>query len=99
MLAGIVDPEVGLPPEPGRARCARDVLEAVAGAGRRGAQAPALTLLALLAWWEGDGVVATDRLAAALAADRGYRLALLVESALEAGLAPGWARSPGRGAR
>lgn len=99
VLAGIVDPEVGLPPEPGRARCARDVLEAVAGAGRRGAQAPALTLLALLAWWDGDGVVATDRLAAALAADRGYRLALLVESALEAGLAPGWARSPGRGAR
>lgn len=95
VLAAIVDPEVGLPPEPGRARCARDVLEAVAGAGRRGGQAPALTLLALLAWWDGDGVLATDRLAAALDADPGYRLALLVERALEAGLAPGWARSPG----
>ncbi|GAA3216872.1 DUF4192 domain-containing protein [Oerskovia jenensis] len=98
-LAAVVDPDAGLPPDPLRARCAREVLEAVAGAGRRGGQAPALTLLALLAWWEGDGVLATDRLAAALAADPGYRLAQLVERALEAGLAPGWARRPDRPAR
>ncbi|TGJ97173.1 DUF4192 domain-containing protein, partial [Actinotalea fermentans ATCC 43279 = JCM 9966 = DSM 3133] len=83
-------------PDPLRARCAREVLEAVAGAGRRGAQAPALTLLALLAWWDGDGVLASDRLAAALDADPSYRLALLVERALDAGLAPGWARQQGR---
>lgn len=98
-LAAVVDPDAGLPPDPLRARCAREVLEAVAGAGRRGGQAPALTLLALLAWWDGDGVLATDRLAAALDADPGYRLALLVERALEAGLAPGWARRQDRRAR
>ncbi|RXR23158.1 DUF4192 family protein [Oerskovia turbata] len=95
-LAAVVDPVAGLPPDPLRARCAREVLEAVAGAGRRGAQAPALTLLALLAWWDGDGVLASDRLAAALDADPSYRLALLVERALDAGLAPGWARQQGR---
>lgn len=98
-LAAVVDPDSGLPPDPLRARCAREVLEAVAGAGRRGAQAPALTLLALLAWWDGDGVLATDRLAAALDADPAYRLALLLERALDAGLAPGWARQQGRAGR
>jgi len=99
VLAAIVDPGTGLPPDQVRTRCARAVLEAVAGAGRRGAQAPALTLLALLAWWDGDGVLATDRLVAALASDPTYRLALLVERVLEAGLPPGWARSSGHGAR
>ena len=92
-IAAMVDPAVGLPPDPDLVRSARTVLEEVVGAGRQGRQAPALTLLALLAWWEGDGGLAADRLERALAADPVYRLALLVRSALEAGLAPGWARA------
>ncbi|MGW6007151.1 DUF4192 domain-containing protein [Oerskovia enterophila] len=98
-IAAMVDPAVGLPPDPDVARRARAVLEAVVGAGRTRRQAPALTLLALLAWWEGDGGLAADRLGRALDADPAYRLALLVRSALEAGLAPGWARAEAGAAR
>lgn len=98
-IAAIVDPDQGLPPDPARTRSARIVLEAIVGAGPRGKQAPALALLALLAWWEGNGVLASDRLAAALEVDPGYRLALLVGRALEAGLAPGWARARSGSAR
>ncbi|KZM36083.1 DUF4192 domain-containing protein [Oerskovia enterophila] len=98
-IAAMVDPAVGLPPDPDVVRSARTVLEAVVGAGRTGRQAPALTLLALLAWWEGDGGLAADRLRRALDADPAYRLALLVRSALEAGLAPGWARAEAGAAR
>lgn len=59
----------------------------------RAGHAPALTLLALLAWWAGDGAVASCWLAEALAADPGYRLAQLLMTTLEAGLPPGWART------
>ncbi|MHA7133188.1 DUF4192 family protein [Oerskovia turbata] len=98
-LATVVDPRAALPPDPARAGAARDVLEAVASAGRRERQAPALTLLALLAWWDGDGILAADRLRAALACDADHRLALLLDRALTAGLAPGWARASARDAR
>jgi len=49
-------------------------------------------LLATLAWWQGDGARAAVLLGRALRDDPTYRLAQLLRSALEAGLAPGWAR-------
>jgi hypothetical protein len=92
-IAAIVDPAVGVVPDPHLADPARTVLEAVVAHAARGRATPALTLLALLAWWQGDGGRAGERLAEALAQDPGYRLALLLSSALDAGVPPGWVRA------
>ncbi len=66
--------------------CAR-VLESVVAHGRRDHQAPALTLLALAAWWAGEGARANLLLSRALRDDPDHRLALLLTSATAAGAA------------
>ena len=90
-IGRLVDPDVGEPPDDA-ARAVQGALEDVVAHGLRGAQAPAWTLLATLAWWQGDGARAAVLLGRALRDDPTYRLAQLLRSALEAGLAPGWAR-------
>lgn len=92
-LAAITDPVRGRRPDPARATAARAVLEHAVAHTTRGRHAPALTLLAVLAWWEGDGARAGVLVDRALAADPAHRLALLVDQALQAGMPPGWARS------
>ncbi|MFE6235147.1 DUF4192 domain-containing protein [Cellulosimicrobium sp. NPDC057862] len=92
-IASIVDPAAGLAPDPAVTGPARTVLEAVVAHAPRGSTAPALTLLALVAWWHGDGGRAGRRLDEALAEDPTYRLALLLSSALDAGVPPGWIRA------
>lgn len=92
-LRPIVDAEGGRPPEPRRLRAARAVLERIVAHAPRTGHAPGLTLLAVLAWWEGDGARAGVLVDRALAADGQYRLAVLVDQALRAGLPPGWARA------
>ncbi|MBN0039579.1 DUF4192 domain-containing protein [Cellulosimicrobium cellulans] len=92
-IASIVDPAAGLAPDPVVTGPARTVLEAVVAHAPRGSTAPALTLLALVAWWHGDGGRAGRRLDEALAEDPTYRLALLLSSALDAGVPPGWIRA------
>ncbi|WP_421734057.1 DUF4192 domain-containing protein [Cellulomonas sp.] len=91
-MAMIIDPVRGVVP-PARATAVHEaVLEAVVSRGRTGAQAPALTLLALLAWWRGDGARARVLLDGALDAEPGYRLAELLDDALSAAVPPGWVR-------
>ncbi|WP_265521413.1 DUF4192 domain-containing protein [Oerskovia flava] len=92
-IGAIVDPRSAVEPDEDLTAPARAVLEAVVAHGARGAQAPALTLLAVLAWWHGDGGRAGERARAALEHDPGYRLALLLDRALDAGVPPGWARA------
>lgn len=92
-LAAITDPVRGRRPDPERAAAARALLEHAVAHTTRGRHAPALTLLAVLAWWEGDGARAGLLVDRALAADPGHRLAVLVDQALRAGMPPGWARS------
>ncbi|MFI2569710.1 DUF4192 domain-containing protein [Cellulosimicrobium funkei] len=92
-IAAVVDPGAGLAPDPAVTGPARAVLEGVVAHAPRGSTAPALTLLALVAWWHGDGGRARRRLAEALAEDPTYRLALLLASALDAGVPPGWVRA------
>lgn len=92
-LAAITDPVRGRRPDPGRARAARTVLEHAVAHTTRGRHAPALTLLAVIAWWEGDGARAGLLVDRALAADPTHRLALLLDQALSAGMPPGWARA------
>ncbi|GIG38078.1 DUF4192 domain-containing protein [Cellulomonas pakistanensis] len=88
----LVDPDRGREPREDVAAAARVALEAVVAHGRRDRQAPALTLLALLAWWDGDAVRASVLVERALDHDPGHRLAELLDRALGAGLPPGWVR-------
>lgn len=92
-LALVVDPLDGVPAPPAATRVHEAVLEAVVAHGERGGQAPAATLLGLLAWWRGDGARASILLDRALADDDGYRLALLVAQSLACGVPPGWVRA------
>ena len=92
-IAAIVDPAAGRAPDPSLTGPARAVLEAVVAHAPRGSAAPALALLALLAWWHGDGGRAVRRVEEALAEDPAHRLARLLASALDAGVPPGWVRA------
>jgi hypothetical protein len=94
-IGRIVDPAVAVAPVPEETEPARVVLEAVVAHAARRRAAPALTLLALIAWWHGDGGRASERVREALAQDGSYRLALLLSSALDAGVPPGWVRAQG----
>ncbi|GIG20531.1 hypothetical protein Cch01nite_12550 [Cellulomonas chitinilytica] len=91
-VATILDPGCAAPPPVVATRVHEDVLEHVVAHGRAGQQAPALTLLALLAWWRGDGARAAVLLDRALGDDGRYRLALLLHGLVEAGVGPGWTR-------
>lgn len=95
VLRAIVDPEHGQRPDERRTAGARAVLEQVVAHAARRRRAPALTLLAVLAWWEGDGARADVLVERALESDPGHRLALLVHDTLEAGMPPGWVRRDG----
>lgn len=88
----LVDPVRGREPREDVVAAGRAVLEAVVAHGRRDRQAPALTVLALLAWWDGDAVRASVLVERALDQDPGHRLAELLDRALGAGLPPGWVR-------
>lgn len=54
--------------------------------------APAWTLLAFTAWWDGDGARAHQAITRALNADPTHRLAELIHDLIAAHVAPGWAR-------
>lgn len=92
VMARIVDPEQGVPPDEAITRAARHVLEAVVTHVPRNRRAPAYLLLALIAWWRGDGGLAAERVSDALGVDPGYRLALLLRGAIAGGVPPGWVR-------
>lgn len=92
VMARIVDPVQGVPPDDGVTRAARLVLEAVVTHVPRGRRAPAYLLLALVAWWRGDGGLAAERVSDALGVDPDYRLAVLLRSAIAGGVPPGWVR-------
>lgn len=90
-VAAIVDPAHAVPPPPGLEVHER-VLERVVAHGEAGRQAPAFTLLALVAWWRGDGARASVLLDRALADDPAHRLAVLLTDLLRAAIPPGWVR-------
>lgn len=92
-LALVVDPLSGVPAPPAATRVHEAVLEAVVAHGESGRQGAALTLLALLAWWRGDGARAQILLERALEDDPQHRLALLLSEAVSGGVAPGWVRA------
>lgn len=89
-LRALTDPERGLPPGAARSDAAAAVLRGVAAHTGPEGHAPALTLLAVLAWWAGDGARASVLVERAARARPGYRLATLVGEALGRGVPPGW---------
>ncbi|WP_029287783.1 DUF4192 domain-containing protein [Cellulomonas sp. HZM] len=91
-LRRVIDADVGVAPDHDEAVLHRRVLEHVVAHGRAGAQAPALTLLALLAWWAGEGARCAVLLETALRHDDDYRLGHLLQDLLEHGVGPGWTR-------
>ncbi|KGM08394.1 hypothetical protein N869_11370, partial [Cellulomonas bogoriensis 69B4 = DSM 16987] len=93
-LRRLVDPGDGRPPAPGPTAAARLLLEQVVAHAPRRAQSAPLTLLAVLAWWSGDGARASVLCERALVVDPEHRLAVLVEQALGQGMGPGWLRRP-----
>lgn len=87
----ILDPEVAASPGES-AEAITDILRAIYGHCARSRATPALTLLAWLAWWGGDGArgaVLADR---ALKTDPTYNMARLVDRMIELGLPPGWVK-------
>lgn len=91
-LQRVVDPSCGVPPDEAATAAAESLLRSV-GAHLPGHPA-VLTLLAILAWWQGDGARAGVLLERAVQHDPTYRLALLVEEALGHGMPPGWLAAP-----
>ncbi|MCA5893873.1 DUF4192 domain-containing protein [Isoptericola sp. NEAU-Y5] len=96
-IARVVDPRVAVAPDPGTAAAARAVLEQVVAHVPRRWHAPPLTLLGVLAWWQGDGGLAMRRTSAAIEADAQHRLAVLLRGVLAAAVPPGWVRARGVG--
>ncbi|WP_277213055.1 DUF4192 domain-containing protein [Isoptericola croceus] len=93
VLGRVVDPTDAVAPDPDVLARARGVLEQVDAHVPRRLRAPALTFLAFLAWWAGDGPRASYRVAEALDADETYRLARLVHCVVASALPPGWIRA------
>ncbi|HEY8721025.1 DUF4192 domain-containing protein, partial [Pengzhenrongella sp.] len=91
-LGAITDTRRGVPPDDVLVAAGVEVLERVVAHARAEHQAPSLTLLAMLAWWRGDGTRAGVLLDRALEADPAHRLAHLLSDAVAGGLAPGWVR-------
>ncbi len=89
VIAALMDPTHGAEPD-------RDALVPVRAALARIAaltdSPAALTMLGLLAWWEGDGPRANVLTTQALEAAPTYSLARLVDQVLAGGIPPGWLR-------
>lgn len=91
-IAAILDPVVGHAPNPHVVGPSNSVLRMIVAHAPNQQHAPAATLLALIAWWEGKGAQASVWLERAQAADPEYRLAGLLAEAINSGMPPGWVR-------
>lgn len=92
-LGALLSPERGERPRPGIVEPAWDLCSWLATRARPARRAPMLTLCALIAWWEGDAAQSAALLARATRSDETYRLALLLECTIGAGIEPGWRRA------
>lgn len=86
-IAKIVDPAAGVLPDDEVTIAAEILAQVIAHVDDC---TGAWTLWALIAWWGGHGAQAASGIARALTLDPTYRLAALVNRAIEAGMPPGW---------
>ncbi len=89
-------PGAAVEPDPVRCRAVATLLGGVVRRAGPGHRAPALALLAWLAWFEGDGARARMLCERAVADRAGYSLAELVAASLDRGVPPAWAAAARR---
>lgn len=89
-MKGMLDPAAPIEPDSDLVQRAVVALEIIAAFSAPHLRGPALTLLALLAWWSGHGALAGVRLDQVEETDGDYRLARLVRSAVLSGVPPAW---------
>jgi len=93
VLSALITAEAPVAPSYPELAVLSGALEAVVAQCPRRLRPAPLTILALLAWWQGDGGRASYRLAEARRIDADYPLAHLVSGLVEAGIPPGWTRN------
>lgn len=93
VLASVVAPEDALVPDREALVPRIRLLEFVASLSPRKLRPAPLAILALLAWWLGDGGRAGYRITSALRIDPKNQLALLIHTLVEEGVPPGWIRA------
>lgn len=86
-IAKIVDPVAGVLPDDEVMIAAEILAQVIAHVDDC---TGAWTLWSLIAWWSGRGAQAASGIGRALTLDPTYRLAALVNRAIEAGMPPGW---------
>ncbi len=91
-IGEITDPKTAQRPDIEHVETTRSVLNRLISLTPCERHIPARTLLALLAWWQGNLTLAQRHLEEAELQRGTYGLADLVASAVEYGLAPGWRR-------
>jgi hypothetical protein len=91
-LERVFSAQSAVAPDQVRQQRAETVLRSIVRQGTGAWRAGPLGLLAWSAWWAGDGGRSSVLAELALDADPQHRLARLLSAALEAGLAPGWAK-------
>lgn len=89
----IVDPNKGVAPERDNLMNTVKVLEEIVATSEDRYHGAPRTLLALLAWWHGNAVLARRHLEQGADSTKDYSLARLINTALDHGLAPGWQRT------
>jgi hypothetical protein len=93
LLNSLVSPRDALTPDRQELGIYKQVLESVATVATEPGRVAPLALLAFLAWWSGDGTLANHRLKQGQDLDPKYQLAVMLASALEGGIRPGWIRA------
>jgi hypothetical protein len=91
-IGEITDPSIARRPDIEHTEAVRKVLSELVSLTPPERHTPARTLLALLAWWQGNLTLAQRHLEEAGLHPGTYGLADLIASAVDAGLAPGWCR-------
>lgn len=87
----VLDP--GRAVRPGvEAKALKGLLTAILAHCANSRSTPALTLLAWIAWWEGNGARASVLINKALEVNPSYNMARLIERMIEMGMPPGWAQ-------
>ncbi len=91
-LSTVLEPAHAVRPDSARADAARMVCAALCAHAPRKQRAPMITILAFMAWWDGDATRATHLCDQALSVDPGYTLAELLDATIRCHLEPGWLR-------
>lgn len=92
LLQRVVFSAIAPSPNDARLRASQMLITAVVAHSKRDNRAAGVTLLAWLAWWNGDSVESATRVCDALTEEPSYVLAQLIGQLIATGFSPGWIR-------